>query len=93
MCTGLPLYFLIAPKVIPLRRCFLKKMVNIITGKRNIKVDAAMAPQSTPPTPIWLGINGGAVSALLVVIINAKAYSFHAVMKQNTTVAAIPVAA
>ena len=47
------LYFLIAPKVMPLIRCFLKIMVKTIAGSKNMKVPAAAAPQSYPSTPIW----------------------------------------
>ena len=38
-------------------------------------------------------MKGGAVCARRLVMISAKAYSFQAVMKQNTAVAAMPVAA
>ena len=63
------------------------------TGTRNRKVPAAMTVQSGMPEPTWLGMKGGAVCARRFVIISAKAYSFQAVMKQNTAVAAMPVAA
>ena len=63
------------------------------TGSRNSTVPAAMTVQSCRPVPIWLGMKGGAVWARRLVRIYAKAYSFHAVMKQNTAVAAMPVAA
>ena len=52
-----------------------------------------MTVQSGRPEPTWLGMKGGAVWARRLVMISAKAYSFHAVMKQNTAVAAMPVAA
>ena len=54
---------------------------------------AAITVQSGRPEPTWLGMKGGAVWARRLVMISAKAYSFHAVMKQNTAVAAMPVAA
>ena len=57
-------YFLTAPKVIPLKRCFLKMIVKIITGNRNKVVPAPIAGQSRPPSPMIVGINGGAVYAL-----------------------------
>ena len=46
--------------MIPLKRCFLKTTVKIITGTKNITVPAAMAGQSNPPSPIMVGIKGGA---------------------------------
>src|SRR5215475_10844275 len=52
-----------------------------------------MAVQSVIPDPSCDGMKGGAVCARRLVIIRANAYSFQAVMKQNTAVAAIPVAA
>ena len=44
--------------------------------------------RSGKPEPTWLGMKGGAVWARRLVMISAKAYSFQAVMKQNTAVAA-----
>ena len=35
--------------------------VKIITGSKNKEVPAAIAGQSIPPSPIIVGINGGAV--------------------------------
>ena len=67
-------YFLTAPKVIPLKRCFLRTTVNIITGIKNNVVPAPIADQSCPPSPIIVGINGGAVCALNCVSNTAKAY-------------------
>ena len=63
------------------------------TGSRNRKVPEAITVQSGRPEPTWLGMKGGAVCASRRVMISAKAYSFYAVMKQNTAVAAMPVAA
>ena len=54
-------YFLTAPNVIPLRRCFLNTTVKIITGIKNKVVPAPIAGQSNPPSPIIVGIKGGAV--------------------------------
>ncbi|MDZ4233459.1 MAG: histidine kinase [Dietzia sp.] len=54
---------------------------------------SAITVQSGKPEPICDGMNGGAVWARRLVMISAKAYSFQAVMKQNTAVAAMPVAA
>ena len=54
---------------------------------------AAITVHSGRPEPIWLGMKGGAVCARRLVMISAKAYSFQAVMKQKTAVAAMPVAA
>lgn len=85
-------HFLMAPKVTPLSRCFLRKKVNMATGKRKRKVPAAMVGQSLIPDPNWEGMKGGAVWAPLFVIIKARAYSFQAVIKQKTAVAAMPVA-
>ena len=58
-----------------------------------MKVLAAIIPQSTPPAPVALVMDGGAVTALPPTSVNtrAKANSFQAVIKQNTAVAAIPV--
>ena len=86
-------YFLTAPKVIPLKRCFLKIIVKIITGNKNKVVPAPIAGQSKPPSPIIVGINGGAVCALNWVSKTANAYSFHEKIIQKIAVAAIPVIA
>ncbi len=67
--------------------------MKIATGNRKRKVPAAITVQSGRPEPTWLGMKGGAVCARRLVMISAKAYSFHAVMKQKTAVAAMPVAA
>src|SRR3954468_23429290 len=84
------LHFLIAPNVTPRSRCLRSRNVKTATGNRNSTVPAAIAVQSVIPDPSCDGMNGGAVCARRLVIISAKAYSFHAVMKQNTAVAAIP---
>ena len=46
-----------------------------------------------PPRPIIVAMLGGAVRARWLVSIRAKAYSFHAKMRQKTVVAAMPVTA
>ena len=53
-----------APNVIPRNKCLRSKMVKIMTGIRNIVAPAATAGQSLPPTPMIVGMNGGAVWAL-----------------------------
>lgn len=87
------IHFLTAPNVIPLSKCFLNTIVKIITGNMNIVVAAAIAGQSSPPSPIIVGIKGGSVCASLKVSKIANAYSFHEKIKQKMAVAAIPVAA
>src|SRR5665213_2450702 len=83
----------IAPKVTPRKRCLRRRNVKIATGSRNRNEPTAITVQSVNPEPTCEGIKGGAVWALRLVRIRAKAYSFQAVMKQNTAVAAIPVTA
>src|SRR5215217_5245536 len=82
-----------APKLMPRSRWLRSRKVKMATGSRNSTVPAAMTVQSWRPVPTWLGMKGGAVCARLFVMISAKAYSFQAVMKQKTAVAAMPVAA
>ena len=48
----------------PRNKCFLSRTVNIITGIKNSVVPAPIAGQSIPPSPIIVGINGGAVWAV-----------------------------
>ena len=67
--------------------------MNTITGTRKIVAPAATAGQSWPPIPIIVGIKGGAVCAVPEVKRTAKAYSFHAKIRQKMAVDAIPVAA
>ena len=67
--------------------------VNTITGTRKIVAPAATAGQSLPFTPMMLGMKGGAVCAVPEVRSTAKAYSFHAKIRQKIVVEAIPVAA
>src|SRR5689334_1820174 len=83
----------IAPKDMPRSRWLRSRKVKIATGSRNRNVPAAITVQSGRPEPTWEGMKGGAVWARRLVMISAKAYSFQAVMKQNTAVAAMPVAA
>jgi hypothetical protein len=49
--------------------------------------------QSSPPSPMMVGMNGGAVCAWPEVSRTEKAYSFQAKIRQKMAVAAIPVAA
>ena len=56
-------------------------------------VPAPIAGQSRPPSPMIVGINGGAVCALNWVSRTAKAYSFQEKIMQKIAVAAIPVIA
>ena len=64
-----------------------------ITGTRKIVAPAATAGQSWPVTPMMVGMKGGAVCALPEVSSTAKAYSFHAKIRQKMAVEAMPVAA
>ena len=56
-------------------------------------VPAATAGQSRPPSPMIVGMKGGAVWALPEVSSTAKAYSFQAKIMQKIAVAAMPVVA
>ena len=67
-------------------------MVKIITGSRKIDAAAATAGQSSPPTPMLVGMNGGAVCAVPDVSKTANAYSFHEKIRQKMAVDAMPVA-
>jgi len=49
---------------------------------------AATAGQSKPPSPMMVGMNGGAVCAVPEVSSSAKAYSFHAKIRQKIAVEA-----
>src|SRR6516164_4563423 len=49
-------HFLIAPKVTPRSRCLRSRKVKIATGRRNMRVPAAMAVQSVTPDPSCDGI-------------------------------------
>src|SRR5262245_9358841 len=82
-----------APKVMPLRRWRLSSTVNTRIGTRNRVVPAPTAGQSMPPSPMIVGMKGGAVWALPEVSSTAKAYSFQAKIRQKIAVAAMPVAA
>src|SRR6202035_1948830 len=82
-----------APKVMPRSRCLRKSTVNTTIGTRKKVVPAATAGQSCPPSPIMIGMKGGAVCALPEVRSTAKAYSFQAKIRQKIAVAAIPVVA
>jgi hypothetical protein len=82
-----------APKVIPRSRCLRKSTVNTSTGSRNSVVPAAIAGQSSPPSPMMVGMKGGEVCAVPLVSSSAKAYSFQAKIRQKIAVVAMPVAA
>ena len=54
---------------------------------------AATAGQSWPPSPMMIGMNGGAVCASPLVSSTANAYSFQAKIRQKIAVATMPVVA
>src|SRR5205085_11913184 len=89
---GWELHLRIAPKVTPRSRCLRSSTVNSSTGSRNSVVPAAIAGQSRPPSPMMVGMNGGAVCAVPLVSSSAKAYSFQATIRQKIEVVAMPVA-
>ena len=62
-------------------------------GDQETKAPAAIADHSIPPVPSMVAMPGGAVRALSLVSIKAKAYSFQAKIRQKTVVAAMPVIA
>src|SRR3954447_3081503 len=82
-----------APKVMPRRRCLRSSTVKTRIGIRKSVVPAATAGQSWPPSPMMIGMKGGAVWASPEVSSTAKAYSFHAKIRQKIAVAAMPVVA
>src|SRR6266853_739304 len=82
-----------APNVIPRNRCLRSRTVNTRIGNRNSVEPAATAGQSWPPSPMMMGMNGGAVWASPEVNSTANAYSFHAKMRQKIAVATMPVVA
>src|SRR5437588_3824773 len=82
-----------APKVMPRKRFFRSSTVKTRIGTRNSVVAAATAGQSWPPSPMMMGMTGGAVCACPEVSSVAKAYSFQAKMRQKMAVATIPVVA
>src|ERR1700730_475492 len=82
-----------APNVIPRSRCLRKSTVKTRIGNRNSVEPAATAGQSCPPSPMMIGMNGGAVCASPEVNSTANAYSFHAKMRQKIAVATMPVVA
>ena len=53
-----------APKVMPRSRCLRSRMVKTMTGSRKSVAPAATAGQSWPPTPMIVGMKGGAVWAV-----------------------------
>src|SRR5690606_29904485 len=88
-----PDHFRTAPKVMPRRSCLRRRMVKTRIGTRKTVVPAATAGQSMPPSPMIVGMKGGAVWAEPEVRRTAKAYSFHAKIRQKMAVAAMPVVA
>src|SRR5260221_6580893 len=82
-----------APKVMPRSKCLRNSTVNTTIGTRNSVVPAATAGQSCPPSPMMIGMKGGAVCALPEVRSTAKAYSFQAKIRQKMALASIPVVA
>src|SRR6266550_1747492 len=82
-----------APNVIPRSRCLRNSTVNTRIGSRNSVEPAATAGQSCPPSPMMIGMKGGAVCASPEVSSTANAYSFHAKMRQKIAVATMPVVA
>ena len=68
-------------------------MVKTRIGTRKIVVPAATAGQSCPPSPMIVGMKGGAVCAVPEVRSAANAYSFQAKIRQKMAVAAMPVVA
>ena len=77
----------------PRSRCFRNNTVNTNIGTKKIAVPAATAGQSCPPSPMMIGMNGGAVCASPEVSSTANAYSFHAKIRQKIAVATMPVVA
>jgi len=67
--------------------------VKTTIGIRNKVVPAATAGQSCPPSPMMIGMKGGAVCASPLVSSTANAYSFHAKIRQKIAVATMPVTA
>src|SRR5262249_35539264 len=82
-----------APKVMPRSRWRRSSTVKARRGSRNSVVPAATAGQSWPPSPMMMGMKGGAVCASPEVSSTAKAYSFQAKIRQKMAVAAMPVVA
>jgi len=77
----------------PRSSCLRSRIVKHRMGTTNSVVAAATAGQSCPPSPMMKGMKGGIVCAEPLVSSTANAYSFQAKMRQNTAVAAMPVAA
>src|SRR3954470_5176296 len=82
-----------APNVMPRSSCFRSRIVKATIGIRNSVVPAATAGQSCPPSPMMIGMKGGAVCAVPEVSSTAKAYSFQAKIRQKMAVATMPVVA
>ena len=86
-------HFRTAPNVMPRNRCFRSATVKNMTGRRKIVAPAATAGQSSPPTPMIVGMKGGAVWAVPLVSNTANAYSFQANIRQKIAVETMPVEA
>src|SRR5260221_7921430 len=82
-----------APNVMPRNTCLRNSTVNTRMGSKKSVEPAATAGQSWPPSPMMIGMNGGAVCASPDVSRTANAYSFHAKIRQKIAVATIPVVA
>src|SRR6185503_2488263 len=82
-----------APNVMPRSRWRRSSTVNRRIGIRTMVVPAATAGQSCPPSPMMMGMKGGAVCASPEVSSTAKAYSFQAKIRQKIAVATMPVVA
>ena len=72
----------------PRSRCLRSNTVNTRIGRRKTVEPAATAGQSCPPSPMMIGMKGGAVCAVPEVSSTANAYSFQAKIRQKMAVAA-----
>src|ERR1700674_3335647 len=91
--TDVGVHLRTAPNVMPRNRCLRRRTVKPRIGMSTMVVPAATAGQSWPPSPMMIGMKGGAVWASPEVSSTAKAYSFQAKIRQKIAVATIPVAA
>src|SRR5262245_13480618 len=63
LLTRICVHLRTAPNVMPLSRCLRNSTVKIRMGRRKTVVPAATAGQSWPPSPMMIGMKGGAVCA------------------------------
>src|SRR5258708_23299992 len=70
-------HFRSAPNVIPRKRCLRSSTANTKMGSRNSVDPAATAGQSSPPSPMLLGVNAGARCASPAASRPPNAYSLH----------------